>query len=185
MKFKITTKCEIVGCEELAKGRKHWCQMHYMRWYRHGDPLYKRPKKFCSIADCQKTSESRGWCKEHYDRWIRHGDPTVVIDTTSRGSLSNRGYLLIHKAGHPLAMKGGRVAQHRVVLYEKIGPGDHLCNWCGACVSWDKSWPVHSNALVTDHLDHDRLNNDPGNLVPSCQSCNVRRRNPSLNRGSG
>jgi DNA-binding transcriptional regulator YiaG len=29
--------------------------------------------------------------------------------------------------------------------------------------------------LHTDHVDHDPLNNDPRNLVPSCQPCNNRR----------
>lgn len=39
-------KCAVISCpnEPYAKG---WCQSHYMRWYRHGDPLggraYSRP----------------------------------------------------------------------------------------------------------------------------------------------
>lgn len=31
-------------------------------------------------------------------------------------------------------------------------------------------------ALVTDHLDGNTLNNNPDNLVPSCQPCNGTRR---------
>lgn len=32
-----------------------------------------------------------------------------------------------------------------------------------------------ANALVVDHVDHDRSNNDRDNLVPSCQRCNANR----------
>lgn len=31
--------CKIEGCEREAHGHK-MCQMHYLRWYRHGDPHY-------------------------------------------------------------------------------------------------------------------------------------------------
>lgn len=43
--------CLIEGCggENLRRG---WCTMHYVRWYRHGDPLYVRP-----------TYEERFWGK--------------------------------------------------------------------------------------------------------------------------
>lgn len=36
-------------------------------------------------------------------------------------------------------------------------------------------WPAHADALVVDHVDHDRSNNDRDNLVPSCQRCNANR----------
>lgn len=32
-------ECLIEGCESLAD-RRGWCSMHYMRWYRWGDPNY-------------------------------------------------------------------------------------------------------------------------------------------------
>jgi hypothetical protein len=68
---------------------------------------------------------------------------------------------------HPLAV-GGRIYEHRKVLYDKIGPGPHLCHWrCGRLVNWGGTKGLH-----TDHVDGVRTNNDPDNLVPACPSCN-------------
>lgn len=60
-----------------------------------------------------------------------------------------------------------------MTLYDKIGPGGHLCRWCATPVNWTASGG--EELLITDHLDFDRANNDPANLVPSCNPCNVRR----------
>lgn len=32
-------RCSIVGCKKPAHLNKSWCQAHYTRWLRHGDPL--------------------------------------------------------------------------------------------------------------------------------------------------
>jgi HNH endonuclease len=58
------------------------------------------------------------------------------------------------------------------VLYDKIGPGEHGCHWCPRRVHWDG---VGILRLVADHLDDDRWNNDPENLVSSCRTCNSNR----------
>ena len=174
--------CVIDGCNDPTRSQgAEWCKKHYHRWYRHGDPLASRQriKGTCSIEGCNKAHSSKGWCKEHYDRWLRHGDPTVVVDRTSKGWVTGEGYRAIHKADHPLATgpdsRHRTVYEHRVVLFEKIGPGSHECHWCGRPVSWESSWPADADALVTDHLDGVRVNNNPMNLVPSCQPCNVKR----------
>src|SRR5215467_9540680 len=36
--------CTIHGCENIAV-KRGWCHGHYMRWYRHGDPLLGRASK--------------------------------------------------------------------------------------------------------------------------------------------
>ena len=71
---------------------------------------------------------------------------------------------------HPLSSTQGHLPEHRMVLYEKIGPGPHNCHWCDKEVSWGGK-----QGLCADHLDDDRSNNDPENLVPSCYLCNWRR----------
>lgn len=80
-------------------------------------------------------------------------------------SVTAKGYRRLAAAGHPLAMGDGHVYEHRAVLYEKVGPGAHPCHWCGAVVTWGVD-------LETDHLDGDKTNNDPANLMPACQACN-------------
>lgn len=79
---------------------------------------------------------------------------------------------------HPLlsSEKSHNVGTHRIVLWDKIGPGTHPCYHCGRLVTWR---PGRSrgdkDALVVDHLDNDSRNNDPDNLVPSCFGCNAHR----------
>jgi hypothetical protein len=78
--------------------------------------------------------------------------------------------------GHPLAAKNGDVQMHRLLLYERIGPGSHPCQWCGAPLTWmARMRPNTPGYLTADHLDHDHRNNDPANLVPSCYRCNISR----------
>lgn len=68
---------------------------------------------------------------------------------------------------------GKRIYVHRKILRDKIGDGEHPCFHCGRMVAWDKWHNEHPrDALVVDHLDANKLNNDPDNLVPSCNRCN-------------
>lgn len=83
---------------------------------------------------------------------------------------------MVKRPGHPMATHArGWAYEHRTVLYDAIGPGWHPCRHCGKQVSWDLACP-DADALVVDHLDEDKANNDIGNLVPSCQLCNLARR---------
>lgn len=77
---------------------------------------------------------------------------------------------------HPLAGKGGFVGEARAILYERIGPGPHPCNWCGKMVDWAKGERGNKpNRLVADHLNSDPLDDSASNLVPACGRCNNRR----------
>lgn len=87
-------------------------------------------------------------------------------------------YKLVNKPSHPLATKCGNLPEHRIVLYNKIGPGPHNCQWCGDSVTWRVGARTAGGALVVDHLDEDARNNDPDNLVPSCHACNCFRNHP-------
>jgi len=58
------------------------------------------------------------------------------------------------------------VFEHRAVLYDEIGGGGHPCHYCGIVVYWQYD-------LVVDHVDEDKTNNSPANLVPSCTPCNI------------
>lgn len=81
------------------------------------------------------------------------------------------------KDGHPL-WGCKPILLHRVVLYDKIGPGDHSCHWCGGAVSWGDGINGTKRAtLVVDHIDSNTLNNNEDNLVPACYRCNSQRGN--------
>lgn len=84
-------------------------------------------------------------------------------------------YRSIWVPGHPLACHTGIAHEHRIVLYDKIGPGTHPCHWCGKAIIWMPGGRTGDGVLVVDHLDNNSRNNVPENLVPSCHGCNNRR----------
>ncbi len=89
-----------------------------------------------------------------------------LLSVTGRYKYTSR------KPPHPLA--GHKVLQHRARLFDAIGIGPHACHWCGVQVSWEIKYPA-AGALVVDHLDCNKANNQVSNLVVSCQPCNASR----------
>lgn len=161
--------CSIADCEKRAE-RKGLCQMHFWRLKHHGDVNHYRYRKDCSVANCDRPHSKNGLCALHALRMKRHGttaDPVRVNDP--------RRYKIIKRPNHPLAFKNGRVFVHRATLYDAIPQDVHNCHWCKRQVTWYKSHPGCEYALVVDHLDQNRQNNDLSNLVPSCNSCNSKR----------
>lgn len=79
-------------------------------------------------------------------------------------------------ADHPLAQPShngyAKAYEHRLVLFNKIGGGEHKCHWCKKTIAWDGP---KSSRIVADHLDADTRNNEPENLVPACWRCNFTR----------
>lgn len=137
-------------------------------------------QRTCTVANCVKPPRSSRnlYCEMHYYRIRRHGDPLAVRVATGKAETSN-GYALVYRPTHPLARTSGSLAgwvlEHRVILFERVGPGAHPCHWCAASVAWHKQYPRDADALVADHLDGDKLNNVPSNLVPACNPCNSTR----------
>ena len=69
-------ECKIEGCSKPAKARG-WCQMHYVRWLKHGSPhvtLQDKGEKYdgpCVIDGCEKPAKAKRMCSMHYQRWTR------------------------------------------------------------------------------------------------------------------
>jgi 5-methylcytosine-specific restriction endonuclease McrA len=128
------------------------------------------PSMKCGVETCMSRRKHRGYCPRHYQRLMRYGHPSKYKQT---GAITNhRGYTKLRKPGHPLAGADGYVYAHRFHLYERIGPGFHLCIYCGKPVTWAESSPESHRALVVDHRNDDKSDNSPENLAPCCQSCN-------------
>lgn len=66
--------CAVSGCDRPRRARG-WCQKHYLRWKRHGDPLHERPRRVCGVLDCGRPTDWHGYCVMHSKRYVRHGDP--------------------------------------------------------------------------------------------------------------
>ncbi|MET7742001.1 HNH endonuclease signature motif containing protein [Streptomyces sp. NPDC005385] len=108
--------------------------------------------------------------------WREANEGRTYTDAKS-GYVTHIGY------AHPVANASGITRHHRIVLWDKIGPGEHACHWeCGTTVSWDKTYPHDPNGMVVDHVNGDKSDNRPENLVPSCGRCNLTR--PGVKKAS-
>lgn len=118
-------------------------------------------------------------CEKTFEPWR----PSQSYCSPACHGLSKRGvsrkngvaHRVVTAKGHPIAPPSGRVAFARLALYDKIGGGSHPCHWCEREVEWGA--PRYSeSALMADHLDWNPTNDEPDNLVPSCNQCNAHRR---------
>jgi hypothetical protein len=129
----------------------------------------------CTITDCSKPARSAKaeLCPMHYHRQYRHGSTDMVAHVNGVSVSLGRRYRQVPAKGHPLAHADGRAYEHRVVLYDTIGPGPHPCHWCGTEVDWLPKGT--EGELQPDHLNGDGSDNRTVNLVPSCRRCNTTR----------
>lgn len=71
--------CSVEGCEKSTRARG-WCQAHYRRWSKYGDPTASARRVIindgpCAVEGCERPAKTRGWCIAHYGRWQAYGDP--------------------------------------------------------------------------------------------------------------
>jgi len=78
--------CQIEGCDSKVHARGY-CDKHYLRFKRHGDPNWIFIKQLCSIEGCERPVYGHGWCKLHYQHWRRNGHPLKVLRTYERHGL--------------------------------------------------------------------------------------------------
>jgi hypothetical protein len=134
------------------------------------------PEFTCVLEGCEKPSrnpKSSALCKMHYHRQYRHGSTEMQANQSGISVSLGRRYRRVSAVGHPMVDASGSGYEHRIVLYDEIGPGPHACFWCGTEVDWlPKGDP---QCLQVDHLNDDGADNRPENLAPSCGRCNSTR----------
>lgn len=171
---RLPKQCEIDGCEKPAdlrwKKGKAVCNAHWQCLYRYGTEVPPPaapldPMPFCCVHKCKTEVRSRNspYCEKHYGR-VRRGVSLEDAPAPMHRYVSAAGYVILKQPGHPLAMRGGNVFEHRVVAFDKHGGVCPGCFWCGVALDWDRA--------VIDHLDENKENNTPSNLVVACSPCN-------------
>ncbi len=171
-------RCEVVGCGGLRFGHGY-CNMHYKRWRKTGDPgpaqPSRKPGRVCTVADCARPHTAHGLCKSHYQRWVDSGRgelPTTPIKPKSRGYLKGP----CMRDGCPGTSRGsGYCDRHYARLKALISYGlnsyedfdrlyqehDGGCHICGAALEHDGK---------DTHVDHDHETGRPRGLL--CRGCN-------------
>jgi hypothetical protein len=70
-----TMECSVAECEKRAVSRG-FCDTHYRRWRKYGDPLLgaRSVIKPCSVEGCPNPAEARTLCHGHYLALLRRGE---------------------------------------------------------------------------------------------------------------
>jgi len=157
--------CSIDGCGRPMKSRG-WCQAHYFRWRRNGDPggpevLTKGAWKSCNMDGCDRKMFGHGLCQMHWSRYHKWGDPYYVEESARRGAHNSS--WKNHDIGYGTA--------HERVRDQRGKASDYECSNCG---SRAKHWAY-------DHEDPDeRLSEmgpysvNPEFYMPMCVPCHKR-----------
>jgi hypothetical protein len=142
-------KCLAEGCTNQTR-RKNYCDRHYKRWKRHGDPnvtLTSLDKScvICGGLAAKDLKTDHPLCHKHYGRWKRHGDATkILINEKGQGYITDKGY----KA---FTIDGKQYLEHRMVMEKILGR------------PLEKDEQVH-------HKNGRRADNHPDNLELWCKS---------------
>jgi len=146
--------CSVDMCDSRA-ARRGYCNAHYLRLRRHGDPLggaeYRRhTSKPCSVSGCAEPRNGGGYCDRHGYKWRRYGDPLAggTRYSTPEEAFANRverldGCLVwtgsADSCGYGTMFADGRIVRaHRWAWEQTHGPIpvgmeiDHMC-WNRAC----------------------------------------------------
>lgn len=169
--------CSIEECANPARYRG-WCNAHYVRWQRHGDPLgsNRRPPQVgvpCRIEGCTRTAVTQRLCSMHYYRLRKWGDLGSPNPTIS-GSLEERFWRKVRQTptcwlwtgatsgslpyGVIYLSRGHYVMAHRVSHELFIGPIpegleiDHVCHSRDLSCPGGSSCP-HRLCVNPDHLE--------------------------------
>lgn len=68
-------KCRVAACEREADGSRGYCDKHYRRWLRYGNPMktvrWMDHPSTCQAEGCERPWYSKGRCHLHYEKALR------------------------------------------------------------------------------------------------------------------
>lgn len=120
-------QCSVEGC--LRKySCKGYCQVHYYRVQRTGEPgsvETRRPKLSCTVVGCEDKHKSNGYCSKHHTRWMKYGDPLIqkhASPTKTGRYTTDEGYVRLYGyKDHPNAQAKGCILEHILIMSEHLG----------------------------------------------------------------
>lgn len=164
------TRCAVSGCDGTDPITKGYCESHYKRWCRTGDPgttpILRRKRKVrdCSVVDCPHPHRANGYCKLHYERWYwrnRLGQDIGDVGGDRRTSWATK--------------PGGYTAVHQRLTRERGPAREYECLKCGNIAA---HWAYNSaNPDPHEKLDSDKglfYTYDLSYYIPLCVPCHSR-----------
>lgn len=163
--------CLVDGCE-TAPSKRGWCNMHYIRWRRHGDPGVaerirgvNRPL-VCEVDGCERPHRGFGLCGMHLARKTRHGGLELK-------AFEDRAYP--RGEAHPnwVGDSIGYPSAHSRLRWMRGSASAHPCVDCSAPAD---DWSYNHDD-PNEKLDHDRgacpqpYSPDPDHYSPRCRPC--------------
>lgn len=158
--------CSVAECDRSAVA-KGWCNLHYHRWRKWGDPLTTYYRESCSIEHCGRPNLARSWCSLHYGRWQSHGDPLAT--SIIRGDDEARLWSKVDASGDCWEWIGGLTQTGYAKL--KVNSKTRL----GHRLVWELLVGPIPDGLTLDHLCRNRACVNPDHLEPVSVAVNVMR----------
>lgn len=126
--------CSVDGCDRDHYA-KSLCNAHYQRLVHTGHINPDRPLgragvrtlvDTCAVETCQRAARAGGYCDTHRWRLRNLGDVQADRPIRSRRDKQERytdgkGYVQVHRPGHPNAWGDGWVPEHRLLMADHIG----------------------------------------------------------------
>lgn len=77
--FIMDKQCKVEGCSDFSS-RLGYCNKHYKKYKKYGNPLTDKTKKkgLCTVIDCNRIHRCNGYCELHNYRFSIYGNPLTV-----------------------------------------------------------------------------------------------------------
>lgn len=170
----MSKSCKVAPCGRKVFGHGY-CNMHYKRWRKTGDPgpaesIYRTG---CSVFSCEEPHAALGFCDTHYTRFRSSGEiPTTPIRRYgAKKPECSRKFCSIESLSKGLCSKHYSRAQ----LYRSYDPDFTWDKYDKLWDAQDGSCGICEDDLVWDskltHVDHDHTLLKIRGLL--CATCNM------------
>lgn len=110
------SRCKIDDCQTEKIAARGMCRKHYVFWYRR-----REGGERCPVETCTRPAYTNGYCATHHHHLLTKGDAEAMDKQRAiKSKLDSNGYVMIRQPGHPAAIAGSWVLEHRIVMEGKL-----------------------------------------------------------------